>query len=332
MFTLHAIAGEPLEEAVLSIGILNPAPSGGDLELFDFGLGHVTTVKWYDIVAVAQAEPARVSFAPELGVESLRMAANRAKVLRFQPRRKKPEVPTSFVTGYERYSRDLALYWREHGVGTQPLLAAGVFSLSSIQTPITSALRLFAMLTPHVIDDQLPAAATLRRIVQRSRAGFHNSRTRWYESFASWRHRVVRAIDDGLQDDPLRRELTRRDLPEGLGLAKLSFTLALVGQNLGCLDARILTWAFGAKRSKTFTGKMSKTRSGGYSPAVYNAYRRAERDILMRDSPFYDPDDPVALARSQWMLWESLGPPDDLTHTHEELYRAVLDPRLLELL
>ena len=63
---------------------------------------------------------------------------------------------------------------------------------------------------------------------------------------------------------------------------------------------------------------------------MYEDYRKAELEILTT-TPFYDPGDPVGLARSQWMLWESLGT-DAVGHSHEELFEAVLEPRLLEAL
>lgn len=326
MLTLH-LRGERA-----SLGLLDPSPPGHGLRVYDFGTGRVESLDASDVMAVGTGDPAAVSFAPELDVQrELPMAAN--KVVRLPTRRKRPVVPTSFVTGYERFAAPRAAYWREHGVGTQPLLAAGVFSLSSIQVPIVTTLKLFSMLTPHVIDDELPTLDQLQRIVKRAGAGLHSKsrgRPRWYAEYERYRFALSQMIDIGLRDDDLRYAASvETPLPLGLGLAKLSFTLALVGNDCGCLDARIIGWAFTKPTAKRFADIMSRKRAdGSVSPSTYGYYVRAEKRILVRDSPFFDPESPVGIARSQWMLWESLGADTDRTHTHEELFAAVVDDRL----
>lgn len=330
MFTLHLLGGEADDLALgtVSIGILDPNPPGASLEVYDFGLQRVVRLAPESIVALAEGEPARVSFAarPNVLPAPQRMVANRAKVLRF-PRKEKAQVDDNFISGYDRFARPAALYWRQEGVGSQPLLAAGVFALSSIQTSIKAALRLFEGLGPYVLEDKLPSTAEMKRVVKRSGAGLTSSRPVWFEQYSSYRFVIADLIDEGLRDDKLRRMLaTEHSMPKGLGLAKLSFTLALVGNDCGCLDARILDWAFSPKVRERFNKAMSRKRSDGtFAEVNYQRYRSAELSIL-RDTPFYDPDDPVGLARAQWMLWESLGPEDARTHTHEEMFRAVLEP------
>lgn len=322
MLTLHWTGD------ALSIGMLDPHPPA-ELTVYDFGSGELRVVDPDDVLAVADTDPARTSFAPDLSAElcATRLAAN--DVVRLPRRRKRTDVPTSFVSGYDVYARERALYWRKRGAGTQPLLAAGVFSLSSIQTNIVTALKLFELLTPWVLEDEVPPKRELESIVRASGAGFVTKRPRWYLAYADYRFKVAAAMDLGLRDDALRRAMSvQTPVPIGLGLAKLSFTLALVGNDLGCLDARILAWALTPHTRKKFESAISKKREGTYSEAVYRIYRQAELRILADDSPFYDPTDPVALARSQWMLWESLGPESARTHTHEELFEAVVDGRL----
>jgi hypothetical protein len=340
VFALYVVGGSKverhgLEQAVVSIGLVDPHPPRGRLRVFDFGSGGLIEIGHESVVAVANAEPARATFAPQIyGTAEERLAANR-KVVRLPLRRTKERPTTEFTTGYDAYAREAALFWRGHGVGSQPLLAAGVFALSSIQTPIASALKLFSMLTPHVIRNELPNRKRLERIVVMAGAGLHDpqaGRPAWYHAFGDFRHAVVTAIADGQRDDALRRNLAvELGMPIGLGLAKLSFTLALVGNDLGCLDARIIGWAFTEKTGARFVSRIAKKRDDGtVTEGVYADYRKAELDILT-ETPFYDPSDPVGLARSQWMLWEALGP-DAVTHTHEELFEAVLEPRLLEAL
>jgi hypothetical protein len=335
VFTLHLIDGgdRGLEDATLSIGLLDPHPAGDRLRVYDFGLARLQFIASEQIIAVGVGEPARVTYVPDLYVEavaSAKMAAN-AKVTRLPVRRKYREVPAHFVSGYDTYARNSALYWRDHGVGTQPTLAAGVFSLSSIRTNIKTTLKLFSLLAPHVLVDELPDRRELAKIVTRAGAGFHSTKTgrpAWFAEFESYRYEIVEAINSGLRDDALRRFLAMVvPMPLGLGLAKLSFTLALIGNNLGCLDARILEYAFTSKTRKKFEGAVSKS-GRNYGARAYDTYRSAELRIL-KDSPFFDPDDPVGLARAQWMLWESLGPETAREHTHEEMFRAVLEPAWL---
>ncbi len=336
MLTLHIIDGgrRGLEDATLSIGILDPNPLSGRLSVYDFGLGKITTLKPDDVIAVAEGSPARVSFAPELFVEraaGLPMAANEGgRVLRFPTRRKKAAVPTDFVSGYDRFARDAALYWREHGVGTQPVLAAGIFSLASVQTSIASALKLFDMMTSYVVLDMLPPRERMQQIVRDSGAGFDDIRTgrpAWFAQFFDYRLLIAEAINTGDRDNVLRTLLAvGTGLPLGLGIAKLSFCLSLVGNNCGCLDARIVSWAFAPATAERFLKRMArKTRKGNYTSATYRIYRNAELSIL-KHSPFYDPDSPVALAKAQWQLWESLGAEEAREHSHQELFAAIVDP------
>lgn len=333
MFTLHIIDGSRrrgLEDATLSIGIIDPRPSTDRLTIYDFGLGKQTEIDPADVVAVAEGDPARVSFAPTLRVDrataELRMAAN----ARPSSRRKRAVVPTSFVSGYDRFARDAALHWREHGVGTQPILAAGIFSLASIQTSISRALVLFDMLSSYVVMDMLPSREQMQRIVRSSGAGFDNPKTgrpAWFAEFFDYRLTIADAINAGARDNALRKQLaTGTALPLGLGLAKLSFCLALVGNNLGCLDARIISWAFSPTAGEQFVKRTSrKTSKGNVTDMTYQVYRRAELNTL-KETPFYEPDNPVALARSQWQLWESLGPAEAREHSHEELFRSIVEP------
>lgn len=330
MFTLHLLGtrGDDLDLGTLSIGILDPNPPGRALEVYDFGLRRVVRVSPDRIVALAEGDPARVSFAarPVVQASHQRMAANKAKVLRF-PRKKTSPVSDNFVSGYDRYAAPAAMHWRRQGVGSQPLLAAGIFALSSIQTNIKSALRLFEGLGPYVLEDKLPSRADLKRVVEASGAGLTSSRPVWFQEYERYRFIIADLIDEGLRDNRLRMMLaTQHPMPKGLGLAKLSFTLALVGNDCGCLDARILEWAFSPKVRERFSKAMGrKKRDKTFGDINYQRYRSAELKIL-QDTPFYDSENPVGLARAQWMLWEYLGPEGDRTHTHEEMFRAVLEP------
>jgi hypothetical protein len=54
----------------------------------------------------------------------------------------------------------------------------------------------------------------------------------------------------------------------------------------------------------------------------YARYVEAERKILT-STPYFDPADPVGLARAQWMLWEQMGKAGPEYHDHKEFFDAV---------
>lgn len=352
MFVLHTLerSDQGLEDATLSIGVVEPL-SG---RVYDFALRRVLTPDPEDVLAVAHG--GGCFFAPELRVETqqVRLRAN-PKEATLIPFRKRKELQNDFVTGYTAYAREAAMYWREYGVGYQPVLTAGIFSLASIQTPITQTLKLMAMLTPYVVDGQLPSRNKLGQLCAAAGVGLQNRRPVHFEEFAKYAHVVSNAINEGKRDWRLRKTLCKDvGLPEGLGLAKLSFTLALMGNNLGCLDARIVNWAYEdaadsflrqISQKKSKQDRLSETPYSLFEvvkqadpssasdlvtkpvgDSAYDLYKEAERAILTR-VPYYDPKDPVALARAQWMLWEQLGSSGPETHDHFEMFEAVRDPR-----
>jgi hypothetical protein len=185
------------------------------------------------------------------------------------------------------------------------------------------------------VRDKLPSYAALQKMsmkVADGGLGLGLDKAGPLRGFYEYRHTMLAAMQEsGLHDDALRRHLALvvGNLPSGLALTKLSFILALVGNDTGCLDARILEWVFDAEDSKAFSSQVGGKATGGRAgPTAYARYRHWEKDIL-ENCAFYDPKAPLPLAQAQWALWESLGPdPADRIHTHEEAYRAVRDNRL----
>lgn len=328
MFTLHQVRGS--RGKATSIGLLNPHPATGSLEVFDFGLGKLANVDAADVLVVATGESC--SPFPKLRVETvsgklLDYAANRKVVpfaRKFQLDKKRSAPDTNFVTGYEELARPWALYWRNVVPSTQTILAAGIFALSTIHTSIDKALALFVELGPYLLEDSVPGADELQRIVRRSGAGLHMTRTSAYLEFYDYRVEI-RDVLRFAKDNEARHILATEKMPVGLGVAKLSFILSLLGNNVACLDARIINWAFTERAGEQFVDAISrKNARGAVSDAVVATYEDAESAIL-KATPFYDPKDPVALARAQWLLWESLGPDGERTHTHRELFYAVAE-------
>jgi hypothetical protein len=142
--------------------------------------------------------------------------------------------------------------------------------------------------------------------------GIIKQRTLLYESAGAWAPVVREAMERGLRDRPLRRFLyLETETPNGIGLAKLSFVLALCGQDTVCLDSRLLHRMFG----KTEGAKMSSSFNAQRSQATLARYESVE-DAFLEGNPFYNASDPIGRARAQWISWEQSGdPPKPASHS-----------------
>jgi hypothetical protein len=315
VFALHL-----LDDSTVSIGVAEP----GTGRAFDLYLQQVVALNDEDTVAFMDPEGGAY-FAPVVLAEAAQaLAANPAgpRVIPFARRR---ALQSDFVSGYDAQARAHALAWRQRGVSEQVILAAGVFSLASVRQGIKDTLRLTTALMPYLIDGKLPSRQKLVAICTTESSGLQESRPDWFLAFEAFVPQIeARLREGGLRDDELRRALSvDTPLPRGMSLAKLSFTLALVGNNCGCLDARVLQWAYGspAKADEVSSYLTAKTQAGTVSKERYARYREAERKILTA-TPYYDPQDPVGLARAQWMLWEQMGKAGPEQHDHKEFFDA----------
>ena len=150
---------------------------------------------------------------------------------------------------------------------------------------------------------ELPDIADIRNCFR----GLQNTKSRMFHEVAEYAPVIQDAIVAGLRDRELRRFLVREtSLPAGLGVAKTSFTLALLGHDCVCLDARILGRIFGSvKKGVEVEGGWGKTGKR-VSELSLRRYEQVE-DAFLAQNPFYDPGDPIGRARAQWMSWESVG-------------------------
>ena len=143
-----------------------------------------------------------------------------------------------------------------------------------------------------------------------------------YESVGPWSVIVQDAMKRGLRDRELRRHIWV-DVVEGqiesVGLAKMSFSMMLMGQNLMCLDTWMLGAAFAkdpfdpenpqeaAIRRREVGDRVSK--QWPWSPAKMGrelALKRYEQveDAILKGNPFHDPTSPIDLAQCQWESWQ----------------------------
>lgn len=139
-----------------------------------------------------------------------------------------------------------------------------------------------------------------------------------YEQTQTWSETVRAAIGRGLRDRELRRFLyLESELPQMIKLAKLSFTLELLGQNVCCLDARILNRMFGDAEGDKLAGTFSRE-------PTENTLRRYEavEDAFLANNPFYRAGDPIGRAQAQWQSWE-VATPNPRPETHATWMRVV---------
>lgn len=327
MFTLHILKSpdDTLQKAVASLGIVEPY-SG---RVFDFATRKVIDPRREDVVALLSEGGAY--FAPDLK-KTPASILRRANPDRINPppiplRARRP-LETEFSSGYTAYARDAALFWRDFGASSQVILTAGVFALASIRTGIQSTLKLTASLTPYLVENALPDRKTLVSLCQNAGVGIQENRAEWFLDFEKYVPIIEEKINqEGLRDDYLRSVLCiEKGLPVGLSTAKISFILAILGNNLGCLDARILNWAYGDGADKISKDIARKAPNGKVKESAYELYEDIEDDVLT-NVPYFVPTDPLGLARAQWMLWEQLGKSGPEYHDHQELFDAVQDPR-----
>jgi hypothetical protein len=261
-----------------------------------------------DVASAVSVDPAAARFGIELvwSEREERRAAEVPAAVRkspgylFGPIESSDPFGTPVVTGFGEVRSQL-LKHRAEVPSVETVRLSTVFAGSTIRTGIETAERAFACIVELFVarGRKFPSIGEIDGCIRR--LGLYESRRRMYEESAAWAPAVVDAIAKGARDRALRKELyLGTELPTGISLAKLSFILALLGQDTVCLDARILDRMFGAgweKRSKGWAAK---------SELALKRYEQTE-DAFLRGNPFYRPGDPIGRARAQWQSWESVG-------------------------
>lgn len=211
------------------------------------------------------------------------------------------DVPT--ITGYTEVRPQL-LKHRAEVPTIETIRLSTVFSGLTIMVGIDQAERAFACITRMYERRGRQGMPTLAEIEDCIVSlGLEQQRSEMYETAGSWAPAVRDAMLRGLRDRELRRHLyLETDLPTGIGLAKLSFILALCGNDTCCLDARLLGRMFGHDEGRKWSSKFNAQRS----ERMLAQYEAIE-DAFVDGNPFYDPQDPVGRARAQWISWEQVG-------------------------
>jgi len=182
---------------------------------------------------------------------------------------------------------------------------SGLFAVSTVRTSIEQAEKSFNCFVElyEARGRELPAIADIRACFH----GLQNSKSRMFYEVAEYAPVIRDAIAQGLHDRELRRYLVRQTtLPAGLGVTKMSFTLALLGHDCVCLDARLLGRMFGSREKATEVENGWGKTGKHVSELSLRRYEKVE-DAFLAKNPFYDHEDPIGRARAQWMSWESVG-------------------------
>lgn len=271
-----------------------------DGELFEFEPESILSLLSFDPACVMYG------FHASYREAGLRMAANpaRGKVPRYRPRGARfPVLPAGTLSGYPEASV-LIRKLRATVPSIEAIRKSALFAVSTVRVGIEEAEESFDCF--HQLYEQygdMPDAAVIVRCFK----GLQNQKSRMFAEVAEYASVIQEAIKSGLRDRELRRHLCLNTrLPSGLGMAKVSFTLALIGHNTVCIDGRLLGVMFPdpAKREQ-FERTIAK-RAGAYSELTLARYEALER-VFLEENPHYDASDPLGAARAQWLSWEAVG-------------------------
>jgi hypothetical protein len=210
--------------------------------------------------------------------------------------------PVLDMTGFPE---DTLLRHRTSVPSLDTIRLSGLFAVSTVRTSIEQAEKSFNCFVA-LYEERgraLPDIEDIRRCFR----GLQNSKSRMFHEVAAYAPVIREGILRGLQDRELRRWLVREtDLPVGLGVTKMSFTLALLGHDCVCLDARLLGRMFGSREKATEVESGWGKTGAHVSELSLRRYEKVE-EAFLRGNPFYRTDDPIGRARAQWMSWESVG-------------------------
>lgn len=265
----------------------------GRLHGIDFTDGAVHRLDDGSVIGFANGDPAAVYMGVTMQVGftgQLPVAAEK----RVRPIKSRGEVfvpPEGFVSGYAQ-ARPIIEAFRAQVPQLDAIRHSAVFAGMTIRTGIETAERAYACLVEkYKKAGAFPGVDELRVCIRS--LGLPKMRETMYRHIQAWSFIVQHAIQRGLRDRELRRYLfLETEVPHGLSLAKLSFTLALLGQNLVCLDARLIGRM-----------KIKDDWSDGNTKLNLARYERAE-DAFLKGNPNYDAADPLGAARAQWISWE----------------------------
>ena len=271
--------------------------------------GDEYTLEPEDVTGAVSVDPAAVFWGLDLrwAEQRVRRAAEARRPPSYAPRGQlftplSSDDPSTPVTGFPDAT---LLRHRTQVPSVDVVRLSSLFAVSTVRTSIEQAEKSFNCFVDlyERAGRQLPAVGDIKQCFR----GLQNTKSRMFAEVAGYAPTIVDAVASGLKDRELRRYLVREtDLPVGLGISKTSFTLALLGHDCVCLDARLLGRMFGSA-SKAYDVESGWGKTGKrLSELSLKRYEKVE-DAFLKGNPLYDPRDPIGRARAQWMSWESVG-------------------------
>jgi hypothetical protein len=292
-----------------------------------------------------------------------RMVANEAKVIMLRPRHFEGE---EFPSGYP-HAWEIIRRWRE-GVAPdwRTIALSAIFARFSIQRPIEEAEMLYRKFGPTIrasmLRGALPSEAQLlhfkgikdTRAVRLRKKGKRKGEYSWDDVPAildifEWAPWVAEQAQSKVYTRKFRDNIAIEWAPRGLGIAKISFTMMLMGRDAACVDTRIQRLFFGeyteefedasfdvealeeeeepeggaTPRTQWMSRVSRRSRakgSRGVSRPALTAY--TELEDKFKDTPYFDPEWPMPFAKAQWMMWETLGR-TATTANHDALWEVI---------
>jgi hypothetical protein len=255
-----------------------------------------------NVLGTVSIDPAACFYGVELRWEKAfarPLAAEASVIPRYAPRGYKFQpLPKNLVSGFpatqlRRHRRELP--------SLETIRLSTIFAGSTIMVSIEKAEESFACIADLFVKRGQRFAPLSQILDCIHGLGLHRIRSGLYRESEAWAASVQAAIATGKRDRELRKYLFLESrLPIGISLAKLSFTLALLGHDCVCLDARILGRMFGKKQDAVLQSWKGRTE------LALKRYERTE-DAFLKGNRLYNPKDPIGRARAQWMSWESVG-------------------------
>ncbi len=304
-----------------------------------------------------------------------RLAANKAQIITLEALEGGGEFPSGYPLAWEYIRR-----WREGvAVDWRTVALSAIFARNSIQRSIEEAEMLFRIFGPTIRDALIrgkpPTAKQLQRFkgiagtraVRRLQKGKRVGEYSWddipaYVSIFEWAPWVADEANASQDYGRSFRDMVAIEwMPRGIGIAKLSFTMMLMGRDAACLDTRMQRYFFGQyealkaddesfdvaelealaeqEQEEFYKGIRAKeperarwmdaTKARSTAKGARGATRGALNTYVamedrLSETPYFDPDWFMPYAKAQWMLWETLGRTAG-TANHSALWE-VIDP------
>lgn len=236
-----------------------------------------------------------------------------------------PATRSGYPVAWERVRR-----WRERVAPRwQTVALVGVFTALTIRESYEQAEEVFEDIGPTLRGlmraQIVPSRRTIRSVLieagHRALLGRRSESISEVISYSAELSPRLRRDPDYGRGFRNRAALETR-LPVGIGLAKLSFWVSLLGRDAACIDMPILRSWFGLE-AESLAERFQKARTGRRRVRVterqvvdYNALE----ELLRHEPGIWDPKWPMPYARAQWLLWERVV--GDVA-AHETLFRII---------